>query len=131
MIQYNHFNLCCHIPHPDDDNLFDVMAALIQVAAQWKSIGIALRLKPALLESIETDNSSDPTTCLTSMITEWLERNYKVEKFGEPTWQWLVTAVSHPVGGNNMVLAGEIAKNHQAGGMFCMLTYYIVTNFYN
>ena len=120
MIQYNHFNQCCHTAYSDDDDLFDVKSELIPAASQWKSIGIALRLKPTLLDSIQAKNSSDSLACLTSMVTEWLERNYKVEKFGKPTWQWLVKVVGHPGGGDNKALAEEIAKNHKAGGMYCM-----------
>ena len=51
------------------------------------------------------------------MATEWLKRNYKVEKFGEPTWQRLVEAVGNPAGGEDMALARKIAGRHKAGGM--------------
>ena len=107
---------CCSAPS-DVDDLFDVMSELIEVVAHWKSIGIALRLKPAVLDSIQANNSSDPTTCLTLMVTEWLRRNYNVEKFGEPTWQRLVEAVGHPAGGADMALAMNIATKYKALGM--------------
>ena len=51
------------------------------------------------------------------MATEWLKRNYKVEKFGEPTWQRLVEAVGNQAGGANMALAKKIARRHKAKGM--------------
>ena len=35
-------------------DLFDVQKELIQVSAKWMSIGIALRLKPNILDGIET-----------------------------------------------------------------------------
>ena len=54
--------------------------------------------------------------CLTSMVTEWLKRNYNVKKFGEPTWQKLVEVVGHPAAGANKALARDIAKKHKAGG---------------
>ena len=69
------------------------------VSAQWRSIGIALRLRTAILNRIHLENSGKASDCLTSMATEWLKRNYKVEKFGEPTWQWLVEAVGDPAAG--------------------------------
>ena len=81
------------------------------------SIGIALRLKPSILDGISTENSGDPQACLTSMVTEWLNRNYSVKRFGEPTWQALVKAVGDPAGGANMALAREIARRHKAVGM--------------
>ena len=87
------------------------------LAARWKSIGIALRLKPNELDTIQAGNNSDPTACLIQTVTKWLNRNYNVEKFGEPTWRWLVEAVSDPAGGANMALAREIARRHRAGGM--------------
>ena len=88
---------------------------LTPVSANWRSIGIALRLNHNTLDGIQAKNSSDPTVCLTSAATEWLKRNYNVKKFGEPTWQWLVKAVGDPAGGANMALARDIAKRHKAG----------------
>ena len=96
------------------DDLFDVQSELNEVAANWRSIGIALRLKPDFLRNIETRYSSDARTCLTWMLMEWLMRNYNVERFGEPTWQQIVEAVGHPAGGANMALAREIARKHKA-----------------
>ena len=96
------------------DDLFDVQSELNEVATNWRNIGIALRLKPDFLQSIETRYSSDPRACLSRMLIEWLKRNYNVKKFGEPTWQQLVEAVGHPAGGANMALAREIARRHKA-----------------
>ena len=87
------------------------------VSAKWNSIGIALRLKPDILDVIQAGNIGDPRSCLTSMVKEWLKRNYDVRKFGAPTWCWLVEAVSDPAGGANMALACDIARRHKAGGM--------------
>ena len=99
-----------------DDDLFDVQSELTPVAANWKNVGIALRLKHDSLESIQV-SGRNPRDCLCSMVIEWLKRNYNVRKFGEPTWQKLVEAVAHPAGGSNMALATEMAKRHKAGGM--------------
>ena len=98
------------------DDLFDVQSELNEAATNWRSIGIALRLKPDFLQSTETRYSSDPRACLSWMLMEWLMRNYNVKKFGEPTWQQLVKAVGHPAGGANMALAREIARRHKAAG---------------
>ena len=105
--------------HSDLDDLFDVQKELIPVSAKWRSIGIALRLKPNILDGIETRYSGDPPACLTSTVTEWLNKNYNVKRFGEPTWQALVEAVGDPAGGANMALARDMARRHQAGGMSC------------
>ena len=114
-------------PHSDLDDLFDVQKELIQVSAKWRSIGIALRLKPNTLDVIETRYSGDPPACLTPMVTEWLNRNYNVKRFGEPTWQALVKAVGDLAGGANMALATDMATRHKAGGMSGRL--YTVTVF--
>ena len=106
-----------HPTHSDLDDLFDVQRELNPVSAKWRSIGVALRLKPDVLDGIVTWYNSDPIACLTSAVTEWLKRNYNVERFGEPTWQILVKAVGDPAGGANMALARDIARNHKAGGM--------------
>ena len=106
-----------YIVHSDlDDDHFDVQSELRQIAANWKSIGFALRLKPKILDDIQARNSGHPPTCLASIVTEWLMRNYNVKKFGEPTWQQLVKAVGHPAGGANMALARMIANRHKAEG---------------
>ena len=99
-----------------DDDHFDVQSELVQVAAKWRSIGIALRLKSKILDGIQAENRNDVTACLTLMVTEWLSRNYNVKRFGEPTWQRLVEAVGHMAGGANMALAKEIAWRHKARG---------------
>ena len=105
------------LPDPSDD-LFDVKSELTPVSANWKDIGIALRLGPDILDRIQAGSSGDPIACLTSMVTEWLRRNYNVKRFGEPTWQRLVEVVGHPAGGANKALARDISRRHkfEAGG---------------
>ena len=86
------------------------------VSAQWRSIGTALRLSTSFTDCIGAKNN-DPRTCLSSVVTEWLKKNYNVERFGEPTWHWLVEAVGDCAGGANMALARKIARKHKARGM--------------
>ena len=62
------------------------------------------------------------------MVTEWLKKNYDVERFGEPTWQWLVDAVGDPAGGAHMALAKNIARRHKLRGV---LSGYTVEPLYN
>ena len=108
----------CLDVYSDENDLYDVQSELIPVSAHWRSIGIALRLNPHILEVIKADNSGEPTACLTSVVTHWLERNYNVERFGEPTWQRLVKVVGDHTGGAHMALAMEIARRHKAPGMY-------------
>ena len=109
--------LFCLVVYSDLDDLFDVQKELIPVSAQWMSIGLALRVRSSILDSIIVENSGDPQACLTSLVREWLRRNYNVERFGEPTWQRLVEAMADPAGGDNMALAREIARRHTIRGM--------------
>ena len=97
----------------DLDHLFEIQSELNDAAVNWRNIGIALQLKPDFLQSIDTRYGSDPRACLSWILMEWLMRNYNVEKFGEPTWQWLVEAVGHPAGGANMPLVRKIASKHK------------------
>ena len=110
-----------------NDDRFDVQSELTPVTAKWRSIGDALRLKSVALESIQAGSGGNPPACLASMVTEWLKRNYNVQRFGEPTWKRLVEVVGHPAGGANMAVAMDIARKHKAGGMsggLCMVTVY-------
>ena len=101
----------------DPDDLSKVTNELYPVAAKWKNLGLALGLKHHVLDNIEARNRGNPTSCLTSVIDEWLKKNYNEEEYSQPTWQWLVKAVGNPVGGENKSLAKKIAINHKAKGM--------------
>jgi len=104
------------------DALFDVQKELYQVTAKWQSIGIALRLDPNILNCIQARNNAEPQACLSSVLTEWLKRNYNVKRFGEPTWQWLVDAVGDPAGGAHMALARDIARRYSMSECLCTIS---------
>ena len=95
-----------------NDDYYNVLSELNPLAACWKNIGFALRLKPDALEKIDRQHSGDLSACLASMVKEWLKRNYNVEKFGEPTWQRLAEAVGDPAGGADKALSMRIAEQH-------------------
>ena len=81
------------------------------VAHEWKNIGLALRLQPHVLSTIEK-NHADVKDRLLNVLTEWLNKAYNTTRFGDPTWQLLVAAVAHPAGGNNPALAQHIASTY-------------------
>ena len=93
----------------DIDDLFEVQSALHDVAPNWRGLGEALRLRPAVLRTIEADKS-DCRSRLREALTEWLQQAYNTERFGPPSWKMLVAAVAHPSGGNNNALAQQIAS---------------------
>ena len=80
--------------------------------AKWKAIGTGLGIKRGRLDEIETAHPGDLSECLAETLTTWLRKGYNVKRFGEPTWQKLVQAVSDPAAGNNPALALTIAKKH-------------------
>ena len=70
---------------------------------EWENIGIFLGLDSSRL------------TSMTDMIELWLSKSYKVELFGEPSWQRLVTAVGSYAGARDKAAAEKIASllNHR------------------
>ena len=81
------------------------------MANEWKNIGLALRLTPDALNTISTKDNSK--ACLLEVLNQWLKKTYNVKRFGEPSWELIVKAVSDPAGGNNHALAEKIAQKHQ------------------
>ena len=109
--------MACLINHTlvfsGEDDLVDVMEEVMDVASRWRSLGLALRLKPAELDSISTKNRDDPTEYLRDMLLAWLQQRYDVKRFGPPSWRMLCQVISKRVGGNNPALARKIAEYHQ------------------
>ena len=98
---------------------------LLDLAHKWESIGMALRLKPALLSRIQADHPTDVIACLTKALTEWVNKSYNISRFGPPSWKLLVAAVANPAGGNNRDLAERIAQkyNGKCNKLFCLYMY--------
>ena len=96
----------------DIDDLIDVKRELLDVAQNWRGVGLALRLKLALLNRIQANHPTDVKECLTEALTEWLNKSYNVSRFGPPSWKQLVAAVADPAGGNDRALAEKIALKH-------------------
>jgi len=93
----------------DTDELYDVLKALEDCKALWEDIGTALHIKVGKLDEIKAANPADPNKCLRATMSEWLKKNYKTEKFGDPSWRLLVKAV----GDFNKSVAERIAQEHQ------------------
>ena len=47
------------------------------------------------------------------VISTWLRQSYDFDTFGLPSWRKVVEAVDSRAGGNNYVLAREIASRYQ------------------
>ena len=50
--------------------------------------------------------------CLIEMLTLWLNKNYNTERFGNPSWELLASAVKDHAGGNNAALAEKITQTY-------------------
>ena len=81
------------------------------MAHRWNDVGLALRLNPDTLKTVETQYR-DPKSCLREVIIEWLKKSYDTNRFGQPSWRLLVAAIAHPAGGNDRALAEQIAARH-------------------
>ena len=105
LIRYHFF------PVGEEDH-FDILTEMMAVAGNWKTVGRGLRIDSGHLNMIQESNFGKPKECLSEMITCWLNRNYNVERFGEPTWRAVVKVVAHPAAGDNCALALSIAGKH-------------------
>ena len=93
--------------YKDIDDLIDAKRKLLHVATKWRDIGLVLGISDSKLEEIETNKSSAKDR-LTDMLRLWLNKAYKVEKYGEPSWQSLREAVRSPVGADSPAEADKI-----------------------
>ena len=96
-----------------EDDIFEVYAEVISIAGAWEKIAIGLKVPPTKVSCIAKEKPNDPEMCLYSLLHEWIKKTYNVQKYGHPSWQFLVKAVASSLGGNNPALAETIAKEHQ------------------
>ena len=92
---------------------FEVKSAIQDVAIRWKSLGGALGLHPPVLDRVEKERHDDMRSCLSQIVTEWLNESYNTERFGLSSWKMLVEAVAHRSGGNNHALARQLASDYR------------------
>jgi len=101
--------LCCYTA---EDDTHDVYTAILDLAGMWRDMCFALRLRPAVVDTIAATWGGNPRQCLREVIIRWLRKTYDVDRHGPPTWRTLVKAVSDKAGGDNPALAEQIAKDH-------------------
>ena len=85
-------------------DIFEVMNEVLDVAHNWRGIGLALGLHRHVLHRIEHRHGD--SQCLVETLIEWL--TYTTQ----PSWRLLVAALAHPDGGNDRALAERIAARH-------------------
>ena len=96
----------------DEDDLSEVRSALLPIASRWKDVGIELKLKLAVLNTIQAAHPTSLEDCLTDVVSQWLQKGYNTTKHGPPTWRKLVHAISLDAGGKNPELARNVAHDH-------------------
>ena len=75
-----------------EDDLADILEALLGLEQEWRRIGTNLRLRNSALDTIEANNSGVQSR-LHSAMTEWLRLNYNYRENGVPSWRMLAKAV--------------------------------------
>ena len=103
------------------EHLVDVKRELGQFA-QWNNLGLNLGLSLEYLEVIDSESIRIDDK-LTKVLSQWLKRNYNVEKYGMPTWRALVNGV-YPI---NQRLASEI-KNRRLSWSVCLQYVHSITS---
>ena len=99
-----------------EEDIFDMMTALVCLFHKWKEIGTALGLCHYILEIIEAKCHTNKRLALQEVLVEFVRQNYNCDRFGNPSWQSLAKAVAHPVGGADLPVALEIANAHPIKG---------------
>ena len=61
-----------------EDDLLDVISAVVDLAGRWKGLGICLGVRQCDLDTILLANSNSPNDCLREMLALWLKQNYDV-----------------------------------------------------
>ena len=95
-----------------EDDLHDVYAAVHTLRAKWSDLCFALKLSHAEEKTIDETHRGNPGKCLREALFQWVCKNYRFQKYGHPSWRFLVQAVGDPIGGNDCALAETIGKNH-------------------
>ena len=91
----------------DDDDYSTILDELGH-ETQWFELGLALRLKPSLLDEIKVTNREKVSDCRRDTIKEWLKNPRHTYT---PTWRTLCTALRQDMVGN-IALANRIARKY-------------------
>ena len=97
-----------------------VVRATDDVKSRATDIGMALRIKPSILENIKEIHKHDREIWVISIFGEWLRGNYmenqepytlhEDKEHRCPSWWNLVYAIASKAGGDNYAHAERIAK---------------------
>ena len=77
-----------------------------------------LRLRPGDLDRVHEENRRNTQAALDGVLLLWLHKMYNVEKYGPPTWEMLVEAISKDSSGNNLSTTW-VNKDNQTMHSYC------------
>jgi len=61
-----------------EDDLQDVISAVIDLTGRWKDLGISLGVRSSDLDTILSNNPHSSSNCLREMLLQWLKQSYNV-----------------------------------------------------
>ena len=109
------------ITFPACDDLHDVYEEVYTLAPKWSDMSFTLKLPLFQVENIRKGAQGDDCNhCLRMVLSKWLQKCYKYDKYGPPSWRMLVKAVGDPFGGNDCALAETIANKHSGMHNACI-----------
>ena len=73
------------------DHLASVQTAVWEGCAKWYNIGLQLGITPGRLDAIKLANQSDPDSCFTATLKEWLSKSEL-----HPSWSRLAMSLRAP-----------------------------------
>ena len=91
-----------------DTDLAEVLRAVYDARSKWYIIGLGLKMKPAVLDTIAVHNSHSPGECLRELLTRWLRQGDS-----KPTWAVLANVLESPTLGLGM-LSKEMKHNNMS-----------------
>ncbi len=97
------------------EDLDTVYGELISASAEWKNIGLGLKIDPNTLAAIHTDCPSDCKKALLEMLEVWFNTK-------EPTWEKLCLCLRKKTVMRN-TLAAEIHDYVLEKGIYFLFTY--------
>ena len=68
----------CALLLAGEDDIHDVISAVIKLAGKWKDLGIALGVRSSDLDAIQSDYRHSSSDCLRETLLKWLRQNYHV-----------------------------------------------------
>ena len=95
--------------HAGEHDIKAVMREIGTVAARYQQLGRELDVPAHELKMLQVQYGTNISQAFNDMVLLWLTGR------APRTWQALVRAVANPLGGNNYVLAKDIAARHKAG----------------